>query len=234
MRKTLFLAILALSFFTKEAEAALVVVDKNGEVTVNVLSSESSLALSVANPVNLDIKQTVEKGLENVRISLKRDGENVKLIAEDRELDVTKWRDDVVTLEERQGVHKVEISLKENAFAIKQNDLVAETNYPINIDPKENKITLETETGEKFLAVLPYDAAMSTLRAKVLTSVNKNMRITEEEKDLSYAIEGERVINFFNIYELSIPVKTKVSASTGELLFVDQPVWLNILGYLLV
>jgi hypothetical protein len=35
-----------------------------------------------------------------------------------------------------------------------------------------------------------------------------------------------------NLFELDIPVSTSVSALTGEILSVDQPTWLKVLGFM--
>ena len=75
----------------------------------------------------------------------------------------------------------------------------------------------------------------SVLRSKKINriGVDNKLNIIENDRELSYEVGGERVINLFNIVEYSVPVTVQVSASTGEILLVDQPTWLKVLGFLL-
>jgi hypothetical protein len=49
---------------------------------------------------------------------------------------------------------------------------------------------------------------------------------------LAYEIAGDRIVNLFNIYKYAVPVKVQVSASTGEIISIDQPTWLKVVSFL--
>ncbi len=84
------------------------------------------------------------------------------------------------------------------------------------------------------MALLPYDAAQSLLRTKIATNVNAaDMKVVEYEKDITYLVNGEKVVNLFNIYDLRLPVSANISASTGEVMMVE-PSWLGVVNYLLI
>ena len=84
------------------------------------------------------------------------------------------------------------------------------------------------------MALLPYDAAQSLLRTKIATNVNaEDMKVVEFEKDITYLVNGEKVVNLFNIYDLKLPVSAHISASTGEVMMVE-PSWLGVVNYLLI
>ena len=137
-------------------------------------------------------------------------------------------------MEERGDVKKLKVKIDDGKFVLEQDGVKATTEYPIEIDAKENNISVETETGYKYLALLPYDAAQSLLRTKIATNVNAtDMKVVEYEKDITYLVNGEKVVNLFNIYDLKLPVSAYISASTGEVMMVD-PSWLGVVNYLLI
>jgi hypothetical protein len=110
------------------------------------------------------------------------------------------------------------------------------TDFPINIRPKENELSVTTDSGAIFLSILPIEAAESALRSRFISRVSKKgIYLSEEEVGvLAYQVEGEKVFNFFNLFEYSIPVTTHVSASTGEILAVKGPEWFKIFSFLFV
>lgn len=224
-----------LSFsFPQEVSASFVEVDGQGKVIVKVLSSEAN-SLPVNKPDDLEVKRAAGEESGADLISLARDGERISLsVGNEKRFDVTSWEEDLVEVEERDNVKKILISVKDNRFIIRQEEVSAVCDFPIRIDPVKNRFTVETPSGEKYLAVLPYDAAQSALRAKAISSFsNSSMDITEEEKDLSYSVKGEKSLNILNVYRLNLPVTAKISASTGEVLGTDEPVWLKILSFLM-
>ena len=125
------------------------------------------------------------------------------------------------------------VGIKDNKFALEQEGAVALTDFPINIDPKENRLSVVTSSGRKYLAILPLEAVNTALRAKALTNLQGNLTIVEDEKDVLYELTGIRKVNLFNFYNLEVPVTARVSASTGEVFTKDQPVWVRVLGFIL-
>jgi len=233
MRKVIFLAVLlVLSFLSaKGVNASLITIDKEGNIIWNVLSYETPLAVPQKNLEVTSIKNT--EGT-NQLISLNRQGDKVSLkVGDDNEMDVTNVGGGLVEIEERADTKKIEIGLVENRFSIKEEGIIALSPFPIDIDPIENRLSIVTSSGKKYLGILPYEAIQIALRSKYINRVSGDMfEITEEERDISYSVVGERLINLFDLAKIPIPVTAKVSASSGEILSVDQPVWLKFIGFM--
>ena len=234
------LLVLILTFFflvsARQAEASLMVIDKEGNINWKVLSYESSLALDVPSDSNIEVTKVADKAANSKTIvTLKKEDDRITLSeVGGRELDVSSWENDVIEMEERGDVRKLKVTIEDGKFALEQDGVKAITEYPIEIDAKENNISVETETGYKYLALLPFDAAQSLLRTKIATNVNaQDMKVVEYEKDISYLVNGEKVVNLFNIYDLKLPVSAYISASTGEVMMVE-PSWLGVVNYLLI
>lgn len=236
-----FLAFLLLSATVFPALASLIRVDKDGGVVIKVLSFEDSIELEVPKNEHLEVKDVVDQATDpTAKISLFRENGRVKLnisgSSGDRSLDVTNYSEEVIEIEERPEVEKLLIGISGGKFTIEQKGVVAETELAIIIDPQTAGLTLETPSGFKYLSILPRQAVDSVLRSKYINRIasEKRLILSEEEKQLAYIIEGEKVINLFNVFEYSTPVSIRVSASTGEILSVEQPTWLKVIGFLFV
>lgn len=243
MKKFAFLFVLVLSFFllsfTPAKATALLVIDNDGGVIWKVLSSQDSISLGIPQREFLEIKNiAVTNTSSDTKITLEKDGENINLNVATNEgeksLDVTSWQDDLIEIEERGETQRVTIRVLGEEFSIEQKGISAVTSYPININPNKNEISVLTPSGTRFLSILPIEAAESALRAKTMNRLtNQKIALVEGEKrELIYIIKGERLLNIFNLLEYPIEVETQVSALTGEIVQVEQPVWLKVLGFL--
>lgn len=237
----LFAFLLSFFFFTPEVHASLVVIDSQGKIIVNVLSIEDSIELEIPRRDFLEIKDIAADTPDpNAKISLtKVDGKvklNISTSSGDKSLDVTNYKEEIVEIEERSEIERLTISVSDNKFTIEQKGVVAETDYEINIDPKSAGLTLTTPSGFRYLSILPRQAVETILRSKVINKISGSSKIllAEYSGELIYEVAGERVINLFNIFDYSVPVSARVSASTGEILTVEQPTWLRIFGFLFV
>lgn len=240
MKKLLFATLfLSLFFiFPSWVNAELITITGEGEVVLNVLSYQDQLALGVPERQDLTInKLAADVSSDDNFISLKKEeGKMFLSVGEgDNRLDVTNWNEDLVEIEEKADVKRIQISVKDERFAIEQDGVTALTEFPININPKENELSLTTDSGSIFLSVLPKEAAETALRSRFVTRISQN-EVEISQKDLgvlAYVIKGEKVIKLLNVVNYSVPVTTHVSTSTGEVLSVDQPTWLRIFGFLL-
>jgi hypothetical protein len=224
-------------FFATESEASLLRIDNQGGLVWTVLGSEDLVGLNIPKTDELAIKSVEAEGDLDSRVNLTKSGDKVELnVASqdgERTLDVSGLSGDLVEIEERPSVRTVRIGIRDGRFAIEQGGAVALTDYSINIDPKSAELSISTPSGKHYLAVLPLEAVETALRAKILNRLSETMNLGEESAgQVAYQLEGERVINLFNIINLNVPVKTSVSVATGEVLMVEQPTWLKILGFL--
>ena len=237
------IAILSLVFISPAAAyASLVTINTQGSIVLNILSVEDSIELEIPRRDYLEIKGITDETPDpNARISLLMEDGKVKLQVStksgDKSLDVTNYEGEIIEIEERSENERLVIGVSDGKFTIEQRGVVAETDFAINIDPQTTGLTLKTPSGLRFLSILPREATEAVLRSKFINRIGFDQRIVleeEEGKDLAYLIQGERVINLFNVFEYATPVGAKVSASTGEILSVEQPTWLKIIGFLFV
>lgn len=215
--------------------SSLVRIDSDGNLTVNVLSAQSQLALNLPTGSALEIKKVVNRMPEGAEIVLKREGEKYNLyFDENSSLDITNWKESVVQIEEKEENKKAEVVLENGEFALVQAGVKANIPFPIKINPKQKRFQVETPYGDKYLVVLPLEAALITLRSKSLSKLDEApFELAEENKDIVYRIFGKKTINIFNFYNLDTSIVAKVSASTGEVVAVEEPLWLKLLAIFL-
>jgi hypothetical protein len=229
-----FLLVFLPLYFPSRADASLLVVKKDGQVVANVLASETSLALGVPVRGQLGVTDVVAGGSSNENISLSKENDKISLkVGSDKTYDVSNWKDNIIEIEERPEVKSIKIELLEGKFRIESDGVFALTDLPITIDPAKNKFSVTTPTGERYVSILPSDAIQTVLRAKSLTETQTGMDLIEEGGILSYLIKGDKNVNFFDFYKMKVPVTAKVSASTGEIVVIDQPPWLRVLSFIL-
>jgi len=162
---------------TSPVDASLVVVDSEGKVIWKVLSSQDPLALDIAERGEIEIKEVVA-GETSTSIALRKEGEKFFL----NDLEVTNWNDSLVEIEEREEVKKILIGTQGDKFTIEQNGIIAMTDFPINIRPKENELSVTTDSGAIFLSILPIEAAESAVRSRFISRVDKKgFYLSEEE-----------------------------------------------------
>lgn len=229
--------VLSIIYFSsfRAANAALVNITPEGVAVLTVLSSQD-IALSIPKRESLEVRDNVAG--ESGKITLSKIGDKISLAVAtaegEKELDVTDYKSELIEVEERPQIQKISISTDGTFFYLKQGEVEATTTLPINVDAKGAEISLVTESGVKFLSILPKSATDSVLKAKIATRIipKGGVLLTEEGGVLSYTIKGEKVLNLFNVYKYPVPVLASVSASTGEILKTDEPVWLKILGFM--
>lgn len=232
------LVILAIQFlFPKGTSAQLLVIRKDGNIEWKVLAGESEILLPIPKASRIEIKDSISGTTSESRITLSKSDQKISMLVDEgiyeKELDITGWKEEVLELEERAEVQKLSIAIVEDKFAIKQKGIVALTTYPINIDPKKAELSVATDSGLRIISVLPFQAVESLLRAKLITKVDQGkINLLEKERELTYVVNGQKIINLFNIYQLTVPIGAEVSASTGEILSVDSPIWYTIIGFL--
>lgn len=242
MRKLIFVfaAILFISFLlAPSASAGILTVREDGEVVFNVLSEKDSIALEIPRSSYIEVKRAAEvEPRGSAKIALTKEGEKVNLQIDgnnyQRRLDVTQWKDELIEIEERPETKKVSIGIFGDKFALRQKGVTAVTGFPINIDSERAQLAVSTQTGDRLVSILPLQAVESSVRAKLISRVEGNIELVEEERELSYIIAGDKLINFFNIYKHPIPVTVRVSASTGEITGLDSPTLFKYLSFLFV
>lgn len=241
MRNTaiFFITILFFLLYSSPIHASLVSINPDGEVVVNVLGSEDALALEIPQSESLKVSAKDTSIADNSLVLLEKNNNEVVLSVsdggEDKELNITDVGDSVIEIEERPQKDKLSISISENSFLIENRGVVAVTDYEITVDPKKARILLDAPSGKRFLSITPYEATQTLLRAHTLDVIDSKTGISvveSDEHDLTYKVEGEKILNLFNVYYHHVDVVAYVSALTGEIVKIDEPQWLTITDFL--
>ena len=224
----------------KPTFASLLVVKNEGEIVWNVLAEEDNLSLDVPKHSYLEVTKIAQVNpSESSLVVLKRQDGKISLSVdsgdEKKQLDVTNWKEDVIEVEERAEVKKLVIKIVDEKFRLEQNGISAITEFPVTIDSKSARLSIETSGGQTFLSIFPKEAVDSLLRAKFVNKIpDSNIELIEKDKELQYVIAGEKVFDILGLMEYSVPVTTFISASTGEILSIDSPTWFKYIKFLFV
>lgn len=223
-------------FSASDVSASLLTIKKDDQIILKVLGDQASIDLKESSS-NFDLKEVINKVIDkDNQISLTKESGKIALkVGGEEEINVTNMEENLIEVEERPKVKKMTIKLKDGKFMIEQNGVSALTDRAINIDPSRNKFLIDTSDGRKFLTVFPYDAAQSILRTRILNQIdNAPFEITEKDNKVYYVINGEKVIKLLSFYDIKIPITAEVSASTGEVVSIDNPEWLKFISFLFV
>ncbi len=117
------------------------------------------------------------------------------------------------------GASTISIEKIDDVVSIKSNGISAITFGKIFIE--ENKLYLETSTGNKRINLLPEEASS---KATEITTV-KEIELKEENTRPIYLVKGEKSARIFAIFPVTLEIETKVSAETGEVISVKKPWW---------
>lgn len=225
-------------FFTKSSMvfASYVTIDNKGALVFDkVLSSET-------DGKDISIKKLQDSpasSLTDAKVLLNKDNGKLTLNVQSKlgntTSDVTSFRDNIVEIEERGDVKKIQIGFSNDKFSISQNGFTVYTSYPIEVDSKEAAVLVHSPSGVRNLSILPYDAITYVVRSNIISktapTVN-SLQLSESDKgELFYAIDGVKGVNLFNVYKFDVPVKTTVSATNGHVLSVDEPIWYKVFGF---
>lgn len=241
MRK-LFFSILFAQFLIfiqpSVVKASLLIIKEDGEIVWKVLSEEAGVSLEIPRHSFLEVKEAVDtKPATDAVVSLTKDGRRINLVVlsenEMRELDVTGVSDDLVEIEERAEIQRIVIGVSDDMFSLEQKGVKALTVFPIKVDTKTAELSVKTPSGNRLLSILPFQAVETLLRSKLLSKVADNkIEIIESQRELQYQIKGEGVLDFFGIFSYPVSITSNVSASTGEILTFEAPVWYKMVVHL--
>ena len=237
--KNLVVVLLALAFiFPKSASANFVRINPKGEIIYNVLAANDALTLEIPKSSFLEIKEVAkEKPRSEGIISLSNADNKISMSVDygssKEQFSFSQSNDELIQIEERPAVQQLSIGLDGDKFTLVQRGITALTNFPISVNSKTAKITVTTERGDRIVSVLPYGAVESLLKAKILSNVNENkLDLVESDSELAYHVVGAKLLNLLDVYSYSVPVSAYVSASTGEVVKVEAPIWFRFIDFI--
>jgi hypothetical protein len=229
MKRLVFLVFLVFLFvrYLSDASAAMLTFTHDGEVYWNVLGlTDSSIQVKkIADSLTTGTGTSVSLVNDNGKVFLDYDGE--------KQVDITGYRDDIVVVEEK-GSATLRINATQDGLSIAQGGVTVNTSFPINVNSQKNRLSVETSTGEIFLAVLPHEAITQIIRTRIIDRLLDNTLAEKPEGEVVYLVRGEKEIELFNIFSFSVPVAVEVSAVSGSVVKIDQPLWYSMLDFLFV
>jgi len=246
MRRLIFFLMVVcifLVFGVSNANASLVTITQDGEIVVNILSIDDSITLDVPKAESFEVIEIAETSDdENAVVSIEREGGKISMTISSpetglRKLDVTDYEDDLVEIEERDRAKIIKLGVIGDRLSIEQRNITALTILPINIDPARKELSLTTSSGRRYVSILPQEAVDSLMRTKLISTYNPDseLEIVEDENgNAIYLIEGKKVVDVLNVYDYELDVAARISATTGELIGIDNPEWLKFFNFLFV
>ena len=240
MKKIIVIFLFLFFTFPSNLSASILKIEPNGEILATVLGESDEITLEIPSS-KLEIQEIAEvDNDQDSIISLKNQKENtvinVSTQSGNKVYDI-KGDKDLIEIQERPDLEKIIISSSKDGFLFNQKGFVVWTDYEIEIDPVYARLSVKAPSGSRYVAVFPRQAVLTLLRAKIVNRVGTQEIAQLREVpggDLAYVIKGEKIINLFDFFEYSVPVTSKVSALTGEVMEIDQPAWLKFLGFLFV
>ena len=223
------------------AFAALITINQQGEIVWNVLASENefnnSKKQSSVQIVNLP--QNIETTAESL-VSLVRENGKVEVKVStnqgEKAADVTNYQDEIIEVEQKEAAKKLQIVSEGDQFVLVQHAIAAQTSYPITINSKDKRLSVETPSGIHYVEVFPQDVFQNLANAHVIDQLSSEGRMILDEGDagvLLYQVNGEKIVDILNLFTITAPISLQVSANSGEILSIDKPTWLKIFGFLL-
>lgn len=217
----------------KTVNAALVTVDNDWNIKINVLSYQSD--------AEYELTKVVENLAEakNSRLSLVKNGEQVEMKLDGENID---WNSDVyptdeeiVEIERNRAPDNIKVFSTEEGFNIEQTGYIAKTSLPIVIDSKNKSLALETQKGSEYLLFLPKDVVQSLQQSGTISGVGENSIVLAQDAEggLYYQVEGSKNIKLLKLIDIDVVVIARLDAGTGRVLNVDQPIWLSLFGFML-
>ncbi len=219
--------------------AAVVTVNKSGDIVWNVLPAHDELGSS-PQPDSLTVTSVAQAGYtsEKAEVSLVNNGGKVELSVNDgngyKQADVSDYKSEVVEIEQRELPKKISILVSGNGFLLKEQSVSAFTDFAITIEPENKRISVSTPTGMQYLDILPSEALGQVIQGQLLDIVDGDYLILSDSTagQIQYTIHGRKTLDILNIFKYEVPVSANVSAVDGKVLSVEQPVWLPIASFL--
>lgn len=180
------------------------------------------------NKEKVDLKKSgssveIENDIEGLKIKAKEaDGTEVEL--EDKAIDEINNQ-----LEQELGV-TIE-KTENNKFTIKRGKTEAESPFPLSVDLTTNVIKIKTPAGNKTLAVLPDQAVQNLINKQIIDIVKldtqapgkEKITLTEFNNQPAFEVKGIDKQKFLGLITVSFSKTSLVSAETGAILKIEEP-----------
>lgn len=232
-RKILVLLALLLLFTPKVlAQADDLVIDLSSE-QVSLILTESSMVLAASTDKKEASKKEVPKSVQlmapNSHSTVKIDpkptsNKKVNVTITPQTGKVVKESVDTVVAQGAAGQTVFKVKPKEDNIVLEQGTAQVSTNLPLQVDTQSHKLSAVVGDKPVGLSLLPTEALVAAGVAKPSVS------LVSSRQQLLYEVSGQKSLDIFGVWNLTLPVKVDVSAQTGAVSRVDQPLLFTLLG----
>jgi len=207
---------------------------KSGDLlTKNVLgAADANNALQAVVTSVESVVSNIQLGISDGKLTLSYDDS-----PRTQDVSLESYDGDIIEITQLKEADSVMVLAAKDSFEIRQRGIKVSTRYPIEVNSALDNLTLTTESGKRYLAVLPYDAVTPLIRTKLIDEIPSSGEIELIELtqgELTYKIKGGKNYNLFDLVTLHADVSVDVSALSGDVLSVNQPTWSRILSFLKV
>ncbi len=114
------------------------------------------------------------------------------------------------------------------------NNVIAQSNMGLSVDPLNGILTVQTPTGPQKVSIMPDEALGIVMVLKALDTngkVEPSIQFVSEKGALLYRISGEKGEKLLGLFPLSIQKQILVSADTGSMVRIELPLLSQILSF---
>jgi len=120
---------------------------------------------------------------------------------------------------------QIGINKETQEVVIKQGETTIKTKEPISIEG--NNLKIQTSEGRMPINVLPNAITKMVIQKEPQKLDEITLKVIDKQP--IYETTGLKEEKVLNLIPVKMPIKTKVSAQTGEILGVEKPWWVKIL-----
>jgi uncharacterized membrane protein YkoI len=120
---------------------------------------------------------------------------------------------------------QIEVNKETKEAIIEQGDTTVRTKEPITIE--NNQLNIQTNEGKMPINVLPDKITKMAIQNEP-QEIN-DISLKTIDKQPIYEVNGVKEEKVLNIIPVKMPIKTEVSARTGEIVKVEKPWWAKLL-----
>lgn len=208
----------------------LLVITSEGKIRMNVLGAQTDRSVTVTGVVNTAVGTDALVALNLIDGKVTVD---VSSSSGKKQIDASKYEGELVEVEERPQSKRLVVVKGEGGFILRQEGVSVTTSYPVRIDAARGELSVVTPNGTQHILRMPADVVGNLVNLKVVDPNSPVLTLEVGGRgELIYQINAEKTIHILNLFPVHAAVTSQVSASTGEVISIDRPIWLKLLGLL--
>lgn len=118
-------------------------------------------------------------------------------------------------------------------LTIQQGSTKVTTSLPLQIDTLTHSLSVPSPDQSARVSVLPAEALQGIVNKGLLNTQGVNQAkidLTKDANGVNYTVQSEKKGKLFGIFSIQSPVQVKLSAQTGKVTKISQPLLFNLFG----